>query len=82
MLKQNLTVSLTRETLKKAKILAARRDTSISKLLAEQIEVLIGADEAYERAERQASALLDQGFHLGGVIRANRIQLHDRQDIH
>jgi len=78
MTKQNLTVSLTRETLKKAKILAARRDTSISRLLAEQIEIMVGEDEAYERAERQATALLDQGFHLGGVIRANRDQWHER----
>jgi hypothetical protein len=78
MTKQNLTVSLTRETLKKAKILAARRDTSISRLLAEQIEIMVGEDEAYERAERQATTLLDQGFHLGGVIRANRDQWHER----
>ena len=69
MTKQNLTVSLTRETLKKAKILAARRDTSISRLLAEQIEIMVGEDEAYERAERQATTLLDQGFHLGGADR-------------
>jgi hypothetical protein len=78
MTKQNLTVSLTRETLKKAKILAARRDTSISRLLAEQIEIMVGEDEAYARAERQATTLLDQGFHLGGVIRANRDQWHER----
>ncbi len=78
MTKQNLTVSLTRETLKKAKILAARRDTSISRLLAEQIEIMVGEDEAYERAERQATTLLDQGFHLGGVIRAHRDQWHER----
>lgn len=32
--RQNVTVSLTRETLRKAKILAARRETSISGLLA------------------------------------------------
>lgn len=78
MIKQNLTVSLPLQTLKKAKVLAARRDTSISKLLAEQIEILVGEDEAYEKAERQAAALLDQGFHLGGVIRANRIEWHER----
>lgn len=76
--KQNLTVSLTKQTLRKAKILAARRDSSISALLAEQIEMLVGQDEAYERAKQQASALLDQGFHLGGVIRANRGEWHER----
>jgi hypothetical protein len=78
MIKQNVTVSLTRQTLRKAKILAARRGSSISGLLAEQIEILIGEEEAYERAERQAAALLDQGFHLGGVIRAGRDEWHER----
>ena len=76
--KQNVTVSLSRQTLRKAKVLAARRDTSISGLLAQQIEKLVGEDEAYEQAKRQALALLDQGFHLGGVIRASRDELHER----
>jgi len=76
--KQNVTLSLSREVLKKAKILAARRETSISRLLARQIEALVGEEEAYERAERQALALLDKGFHLGGTIRATRDELHER----
>jgi hypothetical protein len=50
----------------------------ISGLLAHQIEVLVGEEEAYERAERQAMTLLDQGFHLGGVIRVGRDELHER----
>jgi hypothetical protein len=78
MSKQNVTVSLSRQTLHKAKILAARRSTSISGLLAEQIEILVGEEEAYERAERQARTLLDQGFHLGGVIRVSRDEWHER----
>jgi hypothetical protein len=76
--KQNLTVSLPLQTIRKARILAARRGSSISGLLAEQIEILVGEEEAYERAQRQATALLDKGFHLGGVIRASRDQWHER----
>jgi len=76
--KQNLTVSLPRQTVRKAKILAARRGSSISGLLAEQIEILVGEEEAYERARRQAAELLDQGFHLGGVIHASRDEWHAR----
>jgi hypothetical protein len=76
--KQNLTISLDRQTIRMAKILAAKRSTSISGLLARQIEILIGEEEAYERAERQAVALLEQGFHLGGEIRASRDELHER----
>ncbi len=76
--KQNLTVSLTPQTIRKAKILAARRGSSISGLLAQQIEILIGEEEAYDRAQRQAESLLDQGFHLGGVIRVSRDEWHER----
>ena len=76
--KQNVTISLSRQVLRKVKILAARRETSISGLLAQQIEFLVGEEEAYERAERQALALLDKGFHMGGVIRASRDQWHER----
>ena len=76
--KQNVTISLSRQVLRKAKILAARRETSISRLLAHQIEVLVGQEEAYERAERQALALLDKGFRMGGVISATREELHER----
>ena len=76
--KQNVTVSLDRQTVRKAKILAARRSTSISGLLARQIEILVGEEEAYERAERTALDLLDRGFHMGGVIRASRDELHER----
>lgn len=76
--KQNVTISLSRDVLKKARILAARRETSISGLLAREIELLVGEEEAYERAERQALALLEKGFHMGGVIRAGRDALHER----
>jgi uncharacterized protein DUF6364 len=76
--KQNLTVRLERETIRKAKILAAKRSTSISGLLERQIEILIGEEEAYENAKRQALALLDKGFDLGGEIRASRDELHER----
>lgn len=76
--KQNVTISLSRNVLKKARILAARRETSISGLLAQEIDSLVGNEEAYERAERQALALLDKGFHLGGMIQATRDELHER----
>jgi hypothetical protein len=76
--KQNVTVSLSRQTLQKARVLAARRATSISGLLAQQIEFLVGEEDAYERARRQAESLLEKGFHLGGVIRATRDEWHER----
>lgn len=76
--KQNVTISLDRQTIRKARIIAARRSTSISGLLARQIEILVGEEEAYERNERRAMTLLDQGFHLGNSVRVSRDELHER----
>jgi hypothetical protein len=76
--KRNLTVSLTPQTLRKAKILAAKRSTSISDLLTAQIEALVDADEAYETAHRAALDLMEQGFHMGGFHTISREELHER----
>jgi hypothetical protein len=76
--KQNVTISLNGELIRKAKVLAAQRSTSISGLLAEQIELLVGEAEAYERSQRAALNLLERGFHLGGSITASRDELHER----
>ena len=75
--KQNLTVQLDRETIRKAKILAAKRRTSVSGLLASQIRESVEADDAYESARRTALDLLEKGFRLGGT-RPNRDELHER----
>ncbi len=76
--RQNLTVQLDRETVRRAKILAARQGTSISRLVADTIERLVGAEDAYEAAMRAALAHLERGFPLGGEIRATREELHER----
>jgi hypothetical protein len=76
--KQNITVTVSRDTIRKAKILAARRATSISRLLAKQIDALVDAEETWERSKRSALALLEQGFHLGGHITTSRDELHER----
>ena len=70
--KQNLTISLDRETMRKAKILAAKHSTSISNLVKGQIEILVAKEDAYKKAMQDALALLEQGFDLGGEIRASR----------
>jgi hypothetical protein len=47
-------------------------------MLAEQIETLVGEDDAYEQARRRALALLESGFHLGGRIESSRDEWHER----
>jgi hypothetical protein len=75
--KQNVTIKLDRETIRKAKILAVRRSTSLSELVARRIEFIFGEEESYESAELQARMLLHGGFHLGGG-RVGRDELHAR----
>ena len=77
-MKRNLTVQLDEETVAKAKVLAARRSTSVSKLVAQEIQRLVGEDDAYRRAKTTALAHLNRGFHLGGDAVPNRDALHDR----
>lgn len=62
---QNLTLKLPVETVRKAKVVAAERGTSISALVAEKIDELVGEDAAYQTAKRRAFEWLKQGWHLG-----------------
>jgi hypothetical protein len=62
----------------KAKVLAAKNSTSISGLLARQIEALVNTDEQYESARRAALDLMERGFHLGGIHSSEREDLHER----
>jgi predicted transcriptional regulator len=75
---QAVTITLSTQTVQKVQMLAEKRSTSVSDLLAEQVEALIGTDEAYEKARQSALKRLQQGFHLGGGPYATRDELHDR----
>jgi len=76
--KQNITLRLSRETLQKARVLAAQRSTSISGLLTSQIEQLTSTEDDYERAMRRAMARMEVGFDLGGTHTMDRDALHER----
>ena len=76
--KQNITLRLSRKTLQKARVLAAKRSTSISGLLTSQIEQLANSEDEYEKAMRRAIARMEKGFHLGGTHKLDRDALHER----
>jgi len=63
---QNLTVQLDAEVIRRAKVLAARRGTSVSGLVAQQLEKLTAADERYQRARESALRMLEQARDRGG----------------
>jgi len=62
---QNITLKLPADTIRRAKVIAAERGSSISALVAGKIEQLIGEDAAYQAARRRAHEWLAHGWHLG-----------------
>jgi predicted HicB family RNase H-like nuclease len=50
----NITIRVDSKLALAAKVLAARRGTSVSRLVSEQLEVLVQRDRAYEAAKRRA----------------------------
>jgi hypothetical protein len=77
-MKQNITLSLDKDLIKKAKILAAQRQTSISRMLSDELQKIIADSKEYDRAKRRALNHLNKGFHLGGKITVSREELHER----
>ena len=77
-MKQNITLSIDKDLIRKSKVIAAQRETSVSKLLSGELEKLIQHAEQYEFAKKRALANLKTGFHFGGKIIASREELHER----
>jgi len=77
---QNITLSLNKNLLRKAKHLAIERHTSLSSLLAQTLEELVAQQENYEHARRQHLEILERGFDLGtgGNITWTREKAHER----
>jgi hypothetical protein len=80
-MKQNITISVEKSLLRKARARAAQSGSSISSLLSEELRKITVRESEYERARRRALARLSSPFHLGGNKPASRASLHDRQDL-
>lgn len=77
-MKQNITLRLDRELIRKAKVLAAQQGTSVSGLLTQYLGKVLKEEEAYAVAQKRALVLLDRGLHLGGKIPSAREEWHER----
>jgi len=80
-MKQNITLSLETELLQQAKVMAAKRHLSVSKLLAEDLAARVSEAERYEQTRQQALVWLERKFPLGGLGIKDRDALHDRQNL-
>jgi hypothetical protein len=77
----NITVKIDSELAREAKVIAARRGTSLSRLVAEQLEALVRGDQAYAAAKRRALRRLNRGYDLEWERPNSRDELHDREGL-
>ena len=77
-MKQNITLRLDKSLIAKAKVIAAQRQTSVSRMLSKELERMVEDAERYKQAKRQALANLKKGYYLGGEITASRDEIHER----
>jgi hypothetical protein len=78
--RQNITLSLPKDTLLKVKLIAVKRQTSVSGLLTQTLERLVEHEDSYAHARRRHLEWLKRGVDLGtaGQVSASRDELHER----
>lgn len=77
-MKANITLKLDKELLRKARVLAAEEGTSISALVAAQLDQVVHRHRVYDRARRSALARLKTGYELNWIPPRTRDELYER----
>ena len=81
MIGTNITIRVDADLARDAKVFAARRGKSLSRLVAEQLEALVRGEQTYAAARRRALARLRRGCDLGGGRPLSRDDVHDREGL-
>jgi hypothetical protein len=82
MARTNLTIQLDEAVIRQAKVVAAKRGTSVSALVARELDRLVAHDARYEEARRRAIELMASARPRGGRtwtrddLYAERLHLH------
>ena len=78
--RRNITLSLPKDTLLKVKLIAVKRQTSVSGLLTQTLERLVEHEDSYAQARRRHMERLERGVDLGtaGQVSTRRDELHER----
>ena len=78
--KQNVTLSVPKELLRQAKIIAASQDKSLSQLIRDSLEEKVREAADYNKARNRQLRLLKKGFDLGteGQVKTSRDEIHVR----
>jgi hypothetical protein len=77
-MKQNVTVQLDQSIIKEAKVIAAKRSTSLSKFLAEEIRKITLQESTYDKDKQIAVSRIQKGFSFGEKKILKRDDLHTR----
>ena len=77
MAKTNLTLQLDQDIIRRARVIAAKRGTSVSALVAVELAGLGDQDARYEEARGRAEELMRDSVRRGGRS-WRRDELHDR----
>jgi hypothetical protein len=79
--RQNVTLSLPRQLLRQAKILAASMDKSLSQLMRESLQEKVREETEYNKARGRQLKRLKKGLELGtqGQNQISRDELHARR---
>jgi Family of unknown function (DUF6364) len=75
---KNLTVSLDDETYRRARVIAAQRDTSVSALVKRFLVELTSGESETERLKRQERELRERITDFDGSDRLSRDDVHRR----
>jgi hypothetical protein len=79
MASRNITLSMPAELVRRAKVLAAQRDMSVSSLVARLLEQLVGDVRDYDEVWELERQMMSAGCGLRvGPITWSRDELHDR----
>jgi hypothetical protein len=77
---KNITVSLDDETYRRARMVAAQRDTSVSALVKGFLVDLASGETEFERLRREEGALREQIKNFSASDRLSRDEVHERKN--
>lgn len=77
--RQNVTLSIPKDLLLKAKHMAINKGSSLSGLLTATLEEIVAREEGYEEARIRQEQLMDKGLNLGlnGKVHWSRENVHE-----
>ena len=78
-MKQKITLTINASLLTQARLLAARKELTVERYCERLLEAPADANRKYELHQRQALALMEHGFDLGGAKYLTREQAHTRR---